>query len=314
MGASLEPALSDRLDFNKFESWQEATFELYSKTDCVESDCPDFRAWLSRRRFGGLVSGRAGSSPISYFRRNSDIRHDNIDDFVIVLMRQGRLRIAQGEGRVEVGAGDLAMYHQGAPFELSVTQECDAILLSVPAPMIISRTVEAFRVGGRLMHAGAPATRFVTSILANFADVDDLESLADQNRISSAALDIFASVITNAGGEVRPDTSRSQELLEKVKRHARSELENPDLTVASIALGVGVSERTLNRLFASQQTTPMRWLWEERLAFAYDALSCGQARNVTDAAFAFGFKDTSHFSRAFSRKFRQPPSSLLKRG
>lgn len=311
MTSSTTPATSTKLNFSRFQNWQETTSQFYSKTDCVQLESASFRASLSRHRFGGVVAGHASSSAISYIRRRIDIQHDNVDDFVIVLMRQGRLRIAQGDVRVEGQPGDLIMYHQASPFEITVIDECDAVLVSVPAPMITSRLGNAKSIGLRSLKACSPEARFSASIFANFGDVDQLEGLSDQARISGAALDMFAATLTNTHEGREPDLS-TRNLLDKVQRYMRAQLDNPQLSVAAISMNVGVSERTLNRLFAAQHTTPMRWLWKERLTYAYNALASGHAVNVTDAAFAFGFKDVSHFSRAFRHQFHQPPSALLK--
>jgi transcriptional regulator GlxA family with amidase domain len=87
-------------------------------------------------------------------------------------------------------------------------------------------------------------------------------------------------------------------------------LGDTDLDLARIACSQSMAPRTLNRLFAAEGTTPIRWLWRQRLAASYKALAEGHVRQVIDAAFSFGFSDPSHFSRAFKAEFGQPPHAI----
>jgi AraC family transcriptional regulator, exoenzyme S synthesis regulatory protein ExsA len=58
-------------------------------------------------------------------------------------------------------------------------------------------------------------------------------------------------------------------------------------------------------------TSPGKWLMEKRLNYAKHLIKQA-GKSVSDAAFESGFKSNSHFSRAFSKRFGNPPS-LLKR-
>jgi AraC-like DNA-binding protein len=78
-----------------------------------------------------------------------------------------------------------------------------------------------------------------------------------------------------------------------------------------IAAAQHVAPRTLNRLFAREGTTPIRWLWQQRLAGAYQALAERRFKHVTDVALSFGFSDVSHFSRAFKAAFGRSPHQVM---
>jgi transcriptional regulator GlxA family with amidase domain len=68
-------------------------------------------------------------------------------------------------------------------------------------------------------------------------------------------------------------------------------LHDPELDLVTIARRKNMAARTLNRLFAQEGTTPIRWLWGQRLAAAYQALADKRLGRVTDAAFNFGFSE-----------------------
>src|SRR5690606_6523217 len=131
-------------------------------------------------------------------------------------------------------------------------------------------------------------------------------------RVDTAALDIWSSAIESA--LARPDsrTGRRSQRLAQVKAFLSGRLDDASLDVESIARETHMSGRTLLRLFASEGTTPMRWLWAERLRASRQSLEQGRFTRVTDAALAFGFKDLSHFSRAFKTAYGHSPQQILK--
>ncbi len=67
-------------------------------------------------------------------------------------------------------------------------------------------------------------------------------------------------------------------------------------------------KRDFEKLYA---TSPGKWLLENRLQHAKHLLTRG-GRTVSEAAFESGFENSSHFSRAFSKKYGTPPSAIKK--
>jgi AraC-like DNA-binding protein len=62
-------------------------------------------------------------------------------------------------------------------------------------------------------------------------------------------------------------------------------------------------------LFAQINTTPGHFILKRRLDLAAERLRRGgHASRVTNVAMDVGFKDLSHFSRVFGKRFGQSPS------
>jgi transcriptional regulator GlxA family with amidase domain len=130
-------------------------------------------------------------------------------------------------------------------------------------------------------------------------------------RLSNAIVDLMAS-ICDLERDALPATQVSAPL-ELVMRFARANLDDPELAPDALAAAGAMSVRTLNRLFSTIGTTPMRWVWSERLEASRVSLSQGEVRSVTDAAFAHGFSELGHFSRSFKRTFGVSPQKLLRK-
>jgi AraC family transcriptional regulator, exoenzyme S synthesis regulatory protein ExsA len=77
-----------------------------------------------------------------------------------------------------------------------------------------------------------------------------------------------------------------------------------------------LSNRSLSsfkRDFQKQfNTSPGKWLMEKRLHHAMHLLS-DAGKTSGESAFESGFKNSSHFSRAFRQRFGRPPSSIKQR-
>ena len=86
-----------------------------------------------------------------------------------------------------------------------------------------------------------------------------------------------------------------------------------DLTNKEMASLCALSESSLYRYFRENyRKTPGEWVRIKRLERASFLLR-NTKKNVTEIAFETGFKDSSHFSRSFSRQFGIPPAEYRKK-
>lgn len=76
--------------------------------------------------------------------------------------------------------------------------------------------------------------------------------------------------------------------LARVHRHIDERLDDPDLSVASLARELGLSTSQLPRIFRKEALTPAQAIWERRL-------------------------DAAHFSRAFRERFGCTPRQWRQR-
>lgn len=84
-----------------------------------------------------------------------------------------------------------------------------------------------------------------------------------------------------------------------------------DLTLEEFASYTGRSLATFKRDFSKVSTlSPERWLIDHRLDRAYQLISTNGVR-PSDAYIQVGFKNRSHFSVAFKRKFGVSPSACV---
>lgn len=84
-----------------------------------------------------------------------------------------------------------------------------------------------------------------------------------------------------------------------------------DMSMSEFARASGRSLSTFKRDFKlMSELSPERWLTARRLQAAYELLKRG--RRVSDVCFDVGFKNVSHFSAIFKKKFGQTPGEVRK--
>lgn len=134
------------------------------------------------------------------------------------------------------------------------------------------------------------------------------------SRVASSIVDLLTAALEM--GLACPDSpcSRHLELLRRAKDFMLARLDDTELDIDDVADHLCVSQRTLNRVFAADGTTAIRWLWQQRLESSHRTLSEGRVRHVTDVALQSGFSDFSHFSRSFKRAYGVAPHKLLRNG
>ena len=134
-------------------------------------------------------------------------------------------------------------------------------------------------------------------------------NVTEQAHIYRTIIDMTATCLRQHSGD---PVTLCDDRLDRAKRHMLKHLRDPSLNAQRVADAVGLSIRTLYRLFADESTTFMRWLMIQRIEESYRALADGLCRDVTDAALSHGFKDLSHFSRSFTKRFRRSPRSVFR--
>ena len=106
------------------------------------------------------------------------------------------------------------------------------------------------------------------------------------------------------------DADAASPFEETVRGLIREHLSDPDFDVAALAEEAALSRRQLTRRLKEANEdgiTPARLIRRMRLERGARLLESGE-QNITQVAYAVGFKSLSHFSRCFKERFGPPPS------
>lgn len=97
-----------------------------------------------------------------------------------------------------------------------------------------------------------------------------------------------------------------------IKADIDRHIEQPDLSVVTIAARHGISPRYVQALFEAEGSTFSSFVLTRRLARAHRLLASPRhsPRRIADIAFDVGFGDLSHFNRAFRRHYGVTPTDV----
>jgi AraC-like DNA-binding protein len=303
---------SDKRPSERFEFWQEVVCKKYVSASAVtDVRDDDFAGSLISRDLGPLVVSELDAPPHFWSRQPRHVRNDSQEVFIVSLIQQGQGELTQLGRSARLKAGDLAIYESGAPFDYALSAKTQ--LIKIPKRLLESKLERPRDFLVLNIDRHNPLSPILGDLLTTALAID-LSRDADERvakRLSNAIVDLLVS-ICDLRREALPE-ARISWPLEKVIRFARANLDCQELTPERLAAAGAISVRTLNRLFAVLGTTPMRWVWSERLEASRAALAQGQVRSVTEAAFAHGFSELAHFSRSFKRTFGFNPQKLLKK-
>ena len=300
-----------------FEHWHHVTCRQFSVTECSHVVERGFRARIAARRFGDLwlydyLSSTPPDDLIRVTRRPPDIRRDQRDNFQLWLMLDGHTTLAQQDRTAPMQAGDLVIQDQSLPFDLELGPLARAVFVAIPRPLLSTRMSTTNGLAARRIAGDSKLGALVGGVVRRLSQLDETMDGRTEDCLSASTLDILAAVL-EAESDAHVADCRRQRQLQEIKRYMLANLHERALDVDAIAKASNVTPRTLYRLFAMEGSTPIRWLWQQRLAASHDALRDGTVTHVTDAALDFGFKDLSHFSRTFKAAFGRSPRSLIRR-
>ena len=295
---------------DRFDYWHQLTCQYHSLTECERLTEGSFEASYCSRPLGALHVGKmtASTAHMRYKRGPREIRSDAVEDFVLFFVSRGKVGFSQGDREVLLGPGDMMVYHQATPFTFdSPAGEARVTIVNVPPALLTSRAPDIARFTARRIRNGS--SRLAERMFRELLQPDIGTCSTHASKLGAAALDIVATAL-----DLEADDLFSQGgQLGKIKQYILANLQDPELTTERIARANHIAPRTLNRLFAADGTTPIRWLWKQRLSASFTALAEGQVTQVTQAAMNYGFNDLSHFSRTFKKSFGCSPHSLKRK-
>jgi AraC family transcriptional regulator, positive regulator of tynA and feaB len=292
-----------------FDEWAETLRGICGCFHPILGDGHEFTGWALRRRIGGLDALDAGIGVDRLERSATDVRRDGRDMYFLVVQAAGNSVVEQSSGIAHLAAGDVTLIDSDRPSTLYYAKKpAHIVSLRIPKKTIISHLGFEPRTAA-LGDAGS----FMTKALANLLiQVTALEQQYGDNArghfLSCAILDLIGSLFLTHADDLVPSSVQNARLYARICAIVKQKFLDPDLTSSAVAAEAGISLRYVQKLFAARDNSCSSYIQACRLDHAARLLAGRQRMaaktTIAEIAYLSGFRDLTHFSRAFRERFK----------
>ena len=224
------------------------------------------------------------------------------DRIKTVVQLSGQSRFTAGRRTFAVEPGLVSASTSEPEWDSEFVRGSRALVLSLPA-----RDVR-FPKNQRLVmtEQNSPPVRLLLAHLRAWAELYDELSPTARWAARSAALELFHGLLSN---RVVDDEQVSTALVRATTEYVESRLlDDPDLNPRALAQSLHVSVRTLHRAFTNEDVSVMEYIRQRRLERARSDLA-STSLTVSEIAVRWHYSDTSHFIRAYKKRFQELPTA-----
>ena len=257
----------------------------------------------------GFACARLRQNARSVQRSRQDLAHTAPDFYYLILQLSGSATATQNDQSCQLRAGELTLIDASQPCGQHFGASSEQLTVHLPRA-----AVEAWAERGRLRVGtavrGAPAAVLGSLLRPVFGEQDAFNAV-QRHAIAEALLKLVAASWQGEPSDA-PETLRGlagAPLLRVIQGHIAGNLASPELSPLAVAAVHGVSVRHVHRLFSAAGTSFGEWLRNCRLERCAADLRdrAHSQRSITDIAFAWGFNESAHFSRAFKAAYGSSP-------
>lgn len=268
-------------------------------------DAATFHDQLRGWRLGAVQIARRRTSARALARSRALTQLDEAASLRVILQVSGDFQ-GDYDGRAAAGGpGAIRVVDMGRPFQVSET-DAETLELSLSHDRIEAGP----DAHGQVFSPSNAMARLLAVCLEGLVEAASGLSPAEAVGAADAACALVAGLI---GGQPRLGPTPAGEggegrLFLIARRYIDAQLDSRELTPAALGAHLGVSRRTLYRLFDGKHGVA-GYIQQRRLDRAFDAIAqqTGPWTSLAEIAYAHGFQSEAHFSRAFRARFDLRP-------
>jgi len=285
--------------------WVDGLSDVVVHVDCEPRRDEPFFAEIRADSAGEVRCATYSSVAQIVTRSPRKIAHRPADMLTLGVQLAGHGFSSQDGRDLALRPGDLVLYDMTRPFQLSFTDSFVRTTLIFPRAALLRRLGAAERFIGRSIDGTAGVGGMLSPLVRELPSRLDAIPASVRERVADNLLDLIATALLSDCEGAPLSTGMT---LVRAKLWIETHL-GEALSAERIAAGCRLSARHLNRLFEREGTSLMCYVWDRRLARCHRDVTdrAMRGRSVGEIAFAAGFNDLSHFSRAYRARYGCAP-------
>jgi AraC-like DNA-binding protein len=263
----------------------------------------DFDGEIEHATLNGIAFIKGKVTPHRVVRESRSL-DDGQDNMIrLVLLEHGSTQ----SGSIRMCAGDGSIFCEGQPYSVDVPEYSEYTSVRLPRHVVDMASLEVDRLPLRSFDATRGAGRILSNMVASiFHELPRLnESSWD---IILGLSQLLKACTLSIATEDRTLSSRSV-IRDRAKAYINLHLRYPELSPTQIAQALRCSTRYLHKAFETEDISVSEYILRQRLNSSRQLLSTreGARLTITDVAMAYGFSNSSQFSRTFRKEFGISP-------
>lgn len=269
-----------------------------------------FQASIELAQIGECTLSHARTDPLIGHRTKAHIGKDGQDFFSLMYMAEGSMIFTQRDNESCARQHDIALWDSAQPAQTRFDHPIRQLHVMIPRTTAIAQLPGIERLCGLSINGESEVGKILRSHIVQLGC--SIAGIPERLRplIMDATLQLIAA--TFHPEEERITAAVRRPALLRIEKYILGNLGDPDLSVASIADALGYSARHVHRLFDGFDFSVGDWIKRRRLLAARTLLASNPSRDlsVAQVAYRFGFRQHSHFSRAFKEEFGVSPKQF----
>lgn len=297
-----------------FQQWRDSFIERVVPVELSKIGESPFHGAVEASFIGTLPVTRLTQSGVRVEATSRTVRrHSKNDTFTACILEEGILKNIQYDRSGVQKAGEIVIYDR-RPQTVVSEDKSRALLIEIPRERIEGIVGPSQVYSSLTIDTTVASTAIVSTFFRQLLQINDLLSPQASTQMSSIGVDLIVACLAERMAKDLPHRLHGTLVVQRAKLSIESNLGNPKLSPAYLALTVGISLRQLQSLFQERGLGVSELIWERRLQVAAQRLSDPLIiyENIGTIANISGFISQSHFTRKFKERYGYSPREYRK--
>lgn len=289
---------------NRLERWQDDVHCICGGFEThTQEDISNFVGRIELKKIVNFEFASIKTNALSLRKRKNHLHSEDGKDFFLIYQKSGSSTLLQRNKEALLRTGDFALIDSRYTSEFHYLEESHHLSFHVPCNVLEQRLRNGSARVCETLTGQSPVGNVIAGFIQQISARHELFEGYEGTAMEEALITLLAP-IADDNESLGKNLSDYARVTAYIDQRLKDELNHEE-----IARAVGTSVRSLYRLFEGKQQTLGNYIRDCRLEKCAEQLrsQSNSHESVTHIAYRWGFRDSSHFSRAFKAKFELSP-------